>query len=645
MKDTFEKLRGIPNRGYTHIFMGSPLSNTIDKTTVEPGNDFSPGLWTCGIFPAVKTPGKLISPRTDRFTWNFAEEMPVVEASYKDEDVQIKSRIITLGGEGIQAYDYFEATVEGNAEDAAIIISGAGPAGGIIKHIDICDHDIIIQGGPVLQFETPVRPELYEPDENDPSAYAVIHFTSAVRFKVRHEFGPRMLDDASIQDRREYSVREAFEKGTEEWKRAVPAKIFCPDPRIGKVWEQCAFHILSAMEDGLPRISVCNYPIFWIRDCVIVLKALDLFGRPDLAQSGCEFLAPTIFSGGFGCESDNPGEGLWCLGEHLKFTKDAEWAKAIFPYVKERVLWIERMLTAEKPIHRPGDMRTIWAHYNASSDIVCFKHEGNHIHGRMDWHSPDLYINCWAWAGLDCAAWIADLIGETDLAEKWKGASNQLKKAISEELLPQFGNERDTCVSPWPTGIYQEDTEKIRSLFIEWYDKNRLNQDGTRKAEELWTYFEAAQIHNAILLGEKERAWKCLDGFLDDPKWQGMSIYTESVWGATEMLPFGTGQYGNGWLQEGATGGNMPHNWTTSETAALIRDLFVCEEDEGLVLFSGVPDSWLINGNQFGVENFPTKFGTVTVYAQVEENRKIRVHFESSENIKWRSELCIEREE
>ena len=48
------RLRDVNNRGKTHLFLGDALSNGIDKTVVEPGNAFSPGLWTLGISLAVR---------------------------------------------------------------------------------------------------------------------------------------------------------------------------------------------------------------------------------------------------------------------------------------------------------------------------------------------------------------------------------------------------------------------------------------------------------------------------------------------------------------------------------------------------------------------------------------------------------------
>lgn len=639
MKDVFLTLRGSKNRGKTHLFLGDPHSNGLDKTVVEPGCEFSPGLWTVGVYCAFFAEGRIVCPRTEDLPITFEEEMPIIQSSFSAGGAEVTCRLTHIGGKGWNGTDYYSVECRGETDDSALIITDYGPAGAAIQGMTKENSKLIVTDGPEFFFDTPVDTRIYEADENFDSPFAVIRFKKRLCMRVQHRYGKRAFP-CNFPSVMENTVEEGFRKSVAAWKESLPAKIHVPDERINRMWAQAAFHILSAMEDGLPRISANNYPIFWIRDCIIVINALDTMGRKDLATSACDYLAPLVFSGGFGCESDNPGEGSWCLCNHAMLTKDKAWAKKILPYIRERVDWIVRMLGTDEPIFRPGDMRTVWAHWWPGSDLVCLPHEGNHIHGRMDGHSPDLYINAWAWTGLESAAQLADFIGRQDLASEWHTRADKLKKAIEEELLPEFGNERDSCVSPWPTGLFAEEPQLVHDRFTQWYDKNRL-VDGqpVRKEEPLWTYFEAAQIHNAFLLSERDKAWVNLDGFLDDPKWCGMSLFTESAWGETEMLPFGTGRYGRGWLQPGAVGGNMPHNWTSAEVIALFKDMLVRETEEGLILFSGVPASWLKPGNKIEVRQLPTRFGEISFIADVAENCRINLTWQGTSRPPYRLNL------
>ena len=56
------RLREMSNRGDVHVFLGDPMSDACDKTTVEPGNVFSPGVWTCGVSVVVAADGRAHAP-------------------------------------------------------------------------------------------------------------------------------------------------------------------------------------------------------------------------------------------------------------------------------------------------------------------------------------------------------------------------------------------------------------------------------------------------------------------------------------------------------------------------------------------------------------------------------------------------------
>jgi hypothetical protein len=159
---------------------------------------------------------------------------------------------------------------------------------------------------------------------------------------------------------------------------------------------------------------------------------------------------------------------------------------------------------------------------------------------------------------------------------------------------------------------------------------HRLTPEGTRKPERLWTYFEAAQAHNAFLLGLRDEAWTCLDGMLapTTATWD-VGAYIEGEAGGNEWLPFENGKGRRGWLDEKhAMAGNMPHNWTSAEMIAALRDVFVREDGAELVLGSGVPSRWFRPGAEFGVKRLPTALGLVTYEVQVGANGKATITYD-----------------
>lgn len=618
---TLDHYRSAPHRGRTHLFLGDPASDTCDKTTVEPGNVFSPGLWTCGV--AVWVEG--VSPEhlpPERIAWELRP--PESLSSWRVGEVAVEHRLAHVSGEGAEGLDAVIVTVRSPQPVRVwVVVREMGPAGGPIGRLEWNAGRLEIDGC-VL---TPERPPAETHVAKD---IALLGFDLAagqdtLAFRVAHGFpqrstGAKMVPHMGICDG--LDAPAAFARTADEWARALPARVFSPDPRVARGWEQNAWHVLAAMEGRLPRIGVAQYPILWQRDGVIILRALDLIGRGDLARVGCEALAPHVFGGGFGAEADAPGAGIWSLASHAMFSGDLPWLDRCFPAIVERVAWLERMLTATGPLRAYTDNRKPDTIDSPGGSLVCLAAKDGTVRGRMDGHGPNFYINCWCWTGWTLAAQAAKLLGRPEAAS-WAARAGELSRAIAATLLPHYGNERDPAVAPWPSGWCNADlAEPFRSRWMQ----HRADAAGARKPEPHWTYFEAASAHSALLLGMVEECWTTLSGMLDPPERWDIADHHEGP-GGDDILPFGNGRSRRGWLGPAARAGNMPHNWTTAELLCLLRDLFVREEGVGLVLGSGVPRAWKTPGAQWGVRDLPTRLGPVSYTATVQPDGRVTLDY------------------
>jgi hypothetical protein len=636
-----ERLRQTPNRGNLHIFLGHQLSDLCDKTTVEPGNGYSPGVWTCGVVVGLVINEKIGFPDAlaeEQLTWGFAGEggaPPIVRAAYTFEGVNVTHELCQLGGEGAEGVDFNRVTLAVTQPVNAltwIAVRPLGPAGGKISRLEwLADECTLLINQTIhLTVERPpVSCQIFDSDSG-PLALLCAQLSLApgqsaeIHFKTEHGFDDRVFSAALPKKRLHAarSVASAFVRAEADWRQALPARVFAPDRRIEQVWQASAYHILAAMEGGLPRIGVVNYPVFWMRDSIIILRALDLIGRSDLARIGNDYLQPLDFSGGFGAESDAPGEGIWALVSHAQMHPDRAWLVEAFPHIRRRVGYLKKMIAAVEPMRAWVENRTAVTYNYPGSTILCLPAQNGCIHGRMDWHSPDFYINCWALAGLRQAVWAAEQLGETALAAEWQAQADTLERAVGAHLLPIYDNERDPAVAPYPTEAFTQPPHRalLQQKFSEWFRTHRLTESGERNPEKLWTYFEAAHIHNAIRLGLIDLAWTCLDGMLTDAlrPWN-VAAWVEGPPGGGENIPFGNRVGANGWLSpEKAIAGNMPHNWTSGEMLALLRTIFVLEEGDTLLLGRGAPRAWLRPGSQFGVRHLPTRFGPVTYTVTVD---------------------------
>jgi hypothetical protein len=63
----------------------------------------------------------------------------------------------------------------------------------------------------------------------------------------------------------------------------------------------------------------------------------------------------------------------------------------------------------------------------------------------------------------------------------------------------------------------------------------------------------------------------------------------------------------------------MPHGWAIAELWLLMRDCLAFENDQRLVLLSGVPPAWFTHDNGIMVEGLPKYFGKLNILWKPEQ--------------------------
>ncbi len=619
------RLRGRANRGFEHVFLKNALAETPDVTTVEAGNVFSPGAWTCGISVVWRGAGGWYSVEDvplETIGWRFEDGenggiAPVLASQWASEELRFHSRLTHLGGIGAAGVDYAQIEVRGGdvlGKDAArigVLVRDIKPAGGPISGLswDETRQVLAIGNGPQLFLEGGADSvEIWPAADRFDAPAALFCWNLSddlapleIKFRVEHGFGDRSLGNlAAPVPHGPAQVDAGFERARADWGSEVPVRIGAlsnlsplsattlnavgrtrfeaartgKDARIARVWELSCHHLLAASEAGTARIGALNYPHLWLRDGVLVARAFDLMGRHDLARIACDEIAPQIFAGGFGAESDAPGQGIWALVSHARQTDDFAWLERQWPHISARLDWIEAMLTTRTPLFAVGTGRIPAYLETPAINVVCLPAQNGVISGRMDWHEPNFFINCWSVRGLRDGAFAAGKRGDQAAFERWNARADDLETALFGRLLLDFGNPRDAIITPYPseTLTAPHSLPFLKERFAAWFGGERLDPNGARRREELWTYFEVAQIHNAFRLGLVEKAWICLDTLLGDELEVG--AYIEGKPGGNEWLPFGNGAKRRGWLDpKTARGGNMPHGWTCAEIINLLHFL------------------------------------------------------------------------
>ena len=84
--------------------------------------------------------------------------------------------------------------------------------------------------------------------------------------------------------------------------------------------------------------------------------------------------------------------------------------------------------------------------------------------------------------------------------------------------------------------------------------------------------------------------------------------------------------------------GDGQHVWAAAEWALMMRNMFMREEENVLVIGSGIPEAWLRSGKPMSFGPGPTRFGAVTVSIRPGEGVGARVSWKGE----WRKRpTCI----
>jgi hypothetical protein len=191
-------------------------------------------------------------------------------------------------------------------------------------------------------------------------------------------------------------------------------------------------------------------------------------------------------------------------------------------------------------------------------------------------------------------------------AGAWREELAAQLAAIAAAMPAHFGeNDRDYTGSIWPTGYADPDDPHVREVFDRFWATVRY-PGGVHVPEPEWTYFEAGQAHNLVLLGHRERAWVTIRHFLDESTAPGLYTQHEGIGDENSSLQW---QRSRGWDDIPHV---TPHGWTAAEFLLLLRDCLLRETPDGaLVVGSGIPAEWL--SQSFSFTGMPSWFGLVDV--------------------------------
>ncbi|ACZ42892.1 hypothetical protein Tter_1988 [Thermobaculum terrenum ATCC BAA-798] len=668
----------LPPRSDCRVFLGRPGAPEATKTVVEPGNSFSPGMYTFGVtwwlrLHTGSSGATFFAPERaplEKLRWRWEEGfLPLLHCDVQLDDLSIRHSLLQPAGEDAPAVDATVQLVNTGAQavrlELFLALRSLGPAGGPVGYIALGDEGTACvdrDGRVLLSVSSP--PDAAGCGVGDPSplamrgevppttkaaddggwCYALLKYELLLgsgdrwQLQLRCPLQPRSALRADMPSKGTTLPDgwEARRQAHLDWwrSRLETLRVDVPDARFREAFHAGLVHMLTAMVGDQVRISPLFYPLPWLRDGVFIMRCLDLAGMHDIAWEATEFCSRHDFFGGFGAEGDAPGQGIWAIVQHYRLTHDLEWLRAQYPAIRRKVEWLLRMRRADTPIRVTTDTPVLAKmQAEAHLGVICLPAAHGLIMGNMD-HAVSYsigWVNHWAICGLREAAYAASELGQREDASTWKLEAEQLWASLqkyAEEHPELLTMERTLNSMLWPCHVWEGHAarQQAAEAIDAYWRRVRTAEDGSYLPEPYWLYFEAAQAHNALLLGQREKAWQVLDYRLSHQDLPGLygwreggeGVGTENATDGVTLIPHLRGCQ--------RVDSIAPHGWTQAELWLLQRAMLLEEMEAELLLFAGVPRGWLQPGGRVSFHDLPSWYGRVSAELEVQpDGRSVHI--------------------
>lgn len=634
-------------RGRGHVLLAFPGTREEDKGYHEPGGSFSPGVRSFGVaIWTLRDADGRIEVSSDAIPASEITQRLEPSSDSPSSDSRDPPSIVDETGFyrvrwSTAAPGHFGAEIAprpAGAGSLALAIRSVGPAGGPIRKLGYDRGTLRINdrwsitltppptsvtvgeepptsGGPppaASASPSPSRPWWTAP-QTSASATGETSWQGAsgwgfalLRWKQGGPGAPAMPTvTVSIADGYPVSAGPlaAYEVGT-------PVRARLPDERFMPSLDAQVAHLLMSLVGRESRPGdPTNYPLSWLRDGAHVVVALARAGRADVARELVRELAESDFFGGFGPEADGPGLSLWAMDEVASASHDPSFDRWLYPHAHRKAELILQMLAADRDLRREpvaGPIVPSWRQ-DPNLSLVCEAAKDGLIVGRMDGHRPLLFVNAVSYLGLERAAAMARRVADEPTATRYAARATVLREAwLRADHPPESDNDRTYIAALWPTWVASPQRELVRARLEDRWAKRRTPDGGYQQALD-WTYFDLAEAHQWLALGEPARTAATVRYFWDNQVSAGLYTWSE---GHGEENSFGLWRDVRGWVDPPHV---TPHYWTAAEMLLLQLDMLAYVDDSDatpvMVIGAGIDPAW--RAGPLAAANVGTRLGAV----------------------------------
>ena len=384
------------------------------------------------------------------------------------------------------------------------------------------------------------------------------------------------------------------------WKKSLQGvcSLQIPDEHFQFLYE-AALHtmVLHSPKEVYPGPFI--YRRFWFRDAAFILYALLCVGLKDRVRRALDCFRSRQTAQGYFLsqegEWDSNGEALWIMRQYCEMTGNVP------------------SKTWKKSIHKAGQ----WICKKRLSSDLQSPHAGLLPSGFSAEHlgPNDFYYwdDFWAVAGLKAAAFLCTAYKDHDEAIYFERESHTLLASINQSLKKVDVRLKRPAI---PASPYRRlDTGAIGSLAAS-YPLRVFEQDDPRILDTVDFLMNNCLVHG---------------GFFHDITHSGINPYLTlhlaqvllragdpryfDLMTAVAKLASPTGQWPESVHPRTGGGcmGDGQHVWAAAEWVLVIRNCFVREENERLILCSGIPRAWLEKKEMIYFGPAPTSFGDIQI--------------------------------
>lgn len=375
------------------------------------------------------------------------------------------------------------------------------------------------------------------------------------------------------------------------------ARLKIPDERIKFLYEAAVrtLVLLSAYE-AVP--GPYNYRRFWFRDACLMINAMLTVGLADRCNRLLDtFPGQQKLSGYFQSQEgewDSNGQVLWIMERFRRLTNrppDRTWIEAVVKGAE----WIQK-----KRVKKPDTL-----HYGLLPAGFSAEHFGPNDYYYWD--------DFWALAGLRAAARLSGEFHSIPKETEFLREAEDLERAIlkSIETIPQSKSQGAIPASPYR----RMDAGAVGVLVADY--PLRITAPNDHRIKNTVDYLN--------------RHYFVYGGFFQDMVHSGINVYLTLAIAQTMLrqgndryreliascagLATPTGQWPEAVhpFSGGGCMGDGQHGWAAAEWVMMIRNLFVREEDDRLVIGEGIFPNWLETGEDLFFGPTLTPFGPISV--------------------------------